>query len=286
MKRSITFIILLVCALSSAQNINDVLRYSNENLQGTARFQGMGGAFGALGGDLSALNVNPAGTAVFNNSLFTISGTYFEMDNASNYFGTSSGVITNDVDINQFGGVFVFKDKGNSDWKRLALAINYDVVQNFNDEFYVSGNSDQGVDNYFLDFAQGVPFGSILVQEGEYIENAYLDIGSSQGYADQQAFLGYYGGVIDPTDTDDATTTYISNALYSSVSQDFLRLTSGYNSKFTVNLASQYQENLYLGASLNFHTVVYDQYDELSENGYDATSSIQFIDFDNFLCVN
>jgi outer membrane protein transport protein (OMPP1/FadL/TodX)/uncharacterized protein UPF0164 len=283
MKRYLTFIVLLVCAVTSAQNISDILRYSNENLQGTARFQGMGGAFGALGGDLSALNANPAGSAVFNNSLFTVSGTHYNRDNASRYFGDFSGVITDDVDINQVGGVLVFKSTGNSSWKKVALAVNYDVVRNFNDEFSISGNSDQGIDNYFLNFAQGVPFGSILLQDGEYIEDAYLDIGSNQGYSTQQAFLGYYGGIIDPEDLNDDTSVYNSNTSYSTVNQDFIRLTSGYNSKFTLNMASQYQDNLYLGASLNFHTIFYDQVDELRESGYNALSAIQFVDFANFL---
>jgi len=283
MKRYLTFIVLFACAITTAQNINDVLRYSQENLQGTARFQGMGGAFGALGGDLSALNVNPAGSAVFNNSLFTISGTHYEMDNLSNYFGTRSGIKTNDVDINQVGGVFVFKNNDNSDWKKMAIAVNYDVVQNFDDEFIIQGNSDQGIDNYFLNFAQGVPFGSILLQDGEFIEDGYLDIGASQGFGDQQAFLGYYGGVLDPEDQDEATSVYNSNALYDTVDQSFSRFTAGYNSKFTLNLASQYQDNLYLGASLNFHTIFYDQIDELRESGYDAGSLIQFTDFSNFL---
>ena len=283
MKRYLTFIVLFACAITSAQNINDVLRYSQENLQGTARFQGMGGAYGALGGDLSALNINPAGSAVFNNSLFTISGTHHNMDNASVYFGTYSGITSNDVDINQIGGVFVFKNNDNSDWKKMAIAVNYDVVQNFEDEFGISGNSDQGIDNYFLNFAQGVPFGSILLQDNEFIEDGYLDIGASQGFGDQQAFLGYYGGVIDPEDQDDATTAYNSNALYNTVNQDFNRYTAGYNSKFTLNLASQYQDNLYLGASLNFHTIFYDQVDEFRESGYESASPIQFTDFSNFL---
>ena len=283
MKRYLTFIVLFACAITSAQNINDVLRYSQENLQGTARFQGMGGAFGALGGDLSALNVNPAGSAVFNNSLFTVSGSHYEMDNLSNYFGTRSGIKTNDFDLNQIGGVFVFKSNDNSDWKKMAIAVNYDVVQNFDDEFTIQGNSDQGIDNYFLNFAQGVPFGSILLQDGEFIEDGYLDIGASQGFGDQQAFLGYYGGVLDPEDLDEATSVYNSNALYNTVNQNFSRFTTGYNSKFTLNLASQYQDNLYLGASLNFHTIFYDQIDELRESGYETGSPIQFTDFSNFL---
>ncbi|MCP4976148.1 MAG: aromatic hydrocarbon degradation protein [Maribacter sp.] len=283
MKRYLTFIVLFACAVTSAQNINDVLRYSQENLKGTARFQGMGGAFGALGGDLSSLNVNPAGSAVFNNSLFTASGTHYEMDNLSNYFGTRSGIKTNDFDLNQIGGVFVLRNNDNSDWKKMAIAVNYDVVQNFDDEFTIQGNSDQGIDNYFLNFAQGVPFGSILLQDGEFIEDGYLDIGSSQGFGDQQAFLGYYGGVLDPEDQDEATSVYNSNALYNTVNQDFSRFTTGYNSKFTLNLASQYQDNLYLGASLNFHTIFYDQIDELRESGFDSGSPIQFTEFSNFL---
>ena len=83
MKRYLTFVILMACAISSAQNINEALRYGTENLQGTARFQAMGGAFGALGGDLSSLNINPAGSAVFNNSLFTISGSNYNTNNWS-----------------------------------------------------------------------------------------------------------------------------------------------------------------------------------------------------------
>ena len=51
MKKSILFIMGMLCFAVSAQNINDVVRYGTENLQGTARFQAMGGAFGALGGD-------------------------------------------------------------------------------------------------------------------------------------------------------------------------------------------------------------------------------------------
>lgn len=71
MKNYIVLAFGLVCSMATAQNINDALLYSQQNTQGTARYQGMSGAFGALGGDLSALNINPAGAAVFNNHLFS-----------------------------------------------------------------------------------------------------------------------------------------------------------------------------------------------------------------------
>ena len=55
-----------------SQNINDALRYAQEDITGTARFRAMGGAFGALGGDFSSLNVNPAGSVIFANNQIKI----------------------------------------------------------------------------------------------------------------------------------------------------------------------------------------------------------------------
>ena len=52
-------------SFTQSQEIPDAIRYSQDNLSGTARFRAMGGAFGALGGDLSSINVNPAGSSVF-----------------------------------------------------------------------------------------------------------------------------------------------------------------------------------------------------------------------------
>ncbi|PXX29126.1 OmpP1/FadL family transporter [Arenibacter sp. ARW7G5Y1] len=285
MKRNYTFILLLVCAFASAQNINDVLRLNGEGSYGTARFQGLNGAFGALGGDLSSLNVNPAGSAVFNNSLLSLTGSNYNTKNDARYFNSSTSTNLNSLDLNQIGGVFVFKSTSTSSpWKKLALAFNYDLIKNFDDDLFVSGNSNQGIDNYFWDLADGVPFGPLLIQDDEFIEEAYLDIGATLGFVDQQAFLGYYSGILDPVDfSDDNNTAYISNAKYSTIDQDYSQSTTGYNSKFTANLASQYGDNLYLGASLNVHSVFLDKLTQLSERGFDGDSEIQNITFDNFL---
>lgn len=282
MKRVLTFIVVLSCTFVSAQNINDVLRYSIEETQGTARFQAMGGAFGALGGDFSAIQVNPAGSAVFNFSEFSITGSNYNRDNEVLFGNSLNSTDINSVELNQVGGVFVFKSS-DSPWKKLALAFNYDQVRNFDNEFFASGNTVQGIDNYFLNFAQGVELGPLRVQDGEFIEDAYLDIGSSLGFGAQQAFLGFQAGLIEPTIDDDTNTAYFSNALYDSVNQEYIQSTSGYNSKFTLNFAGQYQESLYVGAAVNFHSVLFEQLTLLDENGYDPDSPVQFTTFDNFL---
>ena len=52
----------------SAQSAIDASSLSQGDLRGTARFMSMAGAFGALGGDLSTLNQNPAGIGVYRSS--------------------------------------------------------------------------------------------------------------------------------------------------------------------------------------------------------------------------
>ena len=68
MKKILLSIIFGSSLLATAQETttNDALRYAVNNLTGTARFRAMSGAFGAVGGDLSLLYINPAG------SLFSI----------------------------------------------------------------------------------------------------------------------------------------------------------------------------------------------------------------------
>lgn len=59
---------LLLPAVSQAQSAVDLYNTCRPDLRGTARFMSMGGAFTALGGDLSSLNQNPAGIGIYRSS--------------------------------------------------------------------------------------------------------------------------------------------------------------------------------------------------------------------------
>jgi len=283
MKKLFILSIGMLCSFLNAQNINDVVRFSTENIQGTARYQALSGAFGALGGDLSSINNNPAGSAVFSFSEFAITASNYNSDNDATYGNSILNTDSNSLEINQVGGVFVFNAADDSPWRKISLAFNYDLVNNFDNQFRASGNSFEGIDNYFLNFAQGQELGPLRTQIGERIDNAYLDIGNSLGFGAQQAFLGFQSGIIDPTEDTDTNSSYFSNAQYTSLNQNYNQITNGFNNKFTVNLAGQYQKNLYLGASLNFHTILFEKSTSITETGFDADSEIQFTSFDNFL---
>ncbi len=65
-----TSILLVLGAMpAKAQGEMDALKYSrNDQVTGSARVQGMASAFGALGGDFSSINLNPAGLGIYRSS--------------------------------------------------------------------------------------------------------------------------------------------------------------------------------------------------------------------------
>jgi hypothetical protein len=115
----------LISITGFSQNINDVMLFSGENIQGTARYNAMSGAFGALGGDMTAINANPAGGAVFNNSTFTGTLGVYGGRNDASYFGTKTNESYSNLNINQLGGVLVLKNNNDaSDWKKNNFSFN------------------------------------------------------------------------------------------------------------------------------------------------------------------
>lgn len=55
-----------------AQGVLDALPALTQQPQGTARYTAMGGAFGALGGDLTTIRQNPAGIGVYRSSELSV----------------------------------------------------------------------------------------------------------------------------------------------------------------------------------------------------------------------
>ena len=110
-----------------SQSVDEVVRYASEQLNGSARFQAMGGAFGALGGDLSSISNNPAGSSVFalNEAGASIGIQSFSTD--ANYLGGSSNVEKSSFDINQAGFVLVLTNPA-SKWDKVAFGFNTQTV--------------------------------------------------------------------------------------------------------------------------------------------------------------
>ncbi|WP_299669626.1 hemin receptor [uncultured Polaribacter sp.] len=145
MKKIITFATLFVLTFTSySQSLGYqdlALLFSQDDANGTARFTSMSGAFGALGGDISSININPAGLAVFNNSSFTGTFNSRNTDITTNYYGTTTNNQDQFLNFSQAGAVLVFNSAYKSDWTKFAIGFNYRISKDFTNSFNARGNS-------------------------------------------------------------------------------------------------------------------------------------------------
>lgn len=279
MKKYILLLITIITVnIIQAQEIRDALRYSQENLNGTARFRAMSGAFGALGGDLSSINVNPAGSAIFaNNQLgFTLNNT--SINNNSNFFDNTTNVKDSSFDLNQAGGVFVFKNQNKSNnWKKFSVAINFENTNVLNNSIYSAGtNTTNSIGNYFLSYANGVPLN--VLEDSNYDE---------LGHGAQQAFLGYQGYIINPVNNNPTNINYTSNVpSEGNYYQENTITTKGYNGKLSFNAATSFKDKLFIGVNLNSHFVDFRQSSRFYEDNEAPLTqdyTVSRVQFDNDL---
>jgi len=262
-----------------AQDITDALRYSQTDLNGTARFRAMSGAFGALGGDFSSINVNPAGSVVFANNQVGFTLGNYNTKNNSNYFGKATSDSKNSFDLNQAGAVFVFdNDDSKSPWKKFALALDYENNRNLDNSIFSAGtNPNNSIDNYFLSYANGVALGTL---NNYYFDELY--------YNEQQAYLGYNSYIIDPTANTNNNTSYYTNiAPGGNYYQENKIRTTGYNGKLAFNFSTQYTDKWSFGLNLNSHFIDFRQSSNFFESNsnpkYATGSTVDVVRFSNDL---
>lgn len=80
---------LFVTAGASAQTVYDAVKIADKDLNGTARFVGMGGAMGALGGDISTIGTNPAGIGIYRSNDIMTSFSFSKVGTESSYGGST-----------------------------------------------------------------------------------------------------------------------------------------------------------------------------------------------------
>ena len=179
MKKIFLTLGLFVAYFSNAQTLSytDIGElFSKEDINGTARFNAMSGAFGALGGDVSAIETNPAGAAVFTKSEFSTSINLRTIKTNASFYGINQASEDDKFDLSQAGGIMVFKTNNrNSGWGKFALAFNYQVVNDFDNLWIAKGNSGSAPITDIYD-----PNFNYDTSEGHYFEN--LTDGNTRKY--------------------------------------------------------------------------------------------------------
>ena len=86
-KKTLIFSASLFAATSLlAQDIYKMEAFTSSDLNGTARFVGMGGAMNALGADISVINTNPAGIGMFRRSDVSFSAGFNVQPNGQEFY--------------------------------------------------------------------------------------------------------------------------------------------------------------------------------------------------------
>jgi len=150
MKKYISHVLLLFLYASAAhsQSMHDLLRFTRPELKGTARYISLGGAFNALGGDLSAIKDNPAAAAVFINSELGVTLNAVDNKIDASYFGNQNSIDSRSSKVEQFGIVLVLNDTEGNDFSKIALAFNYQNDRIYNNKYNAIGiNPNRGLDD-------------------------------------------------------------------------------------------------------------------------------------------
>ena len=117
---------------ANAQNAYDAERILGNELNGTARFVGMGGAMSALGGDISVMGTNPAGIGIFRRNDASVSFGFNSTGTESRFNGTSMKEDKTRASLDQLGFVYTHKIGNNTSLRYVNFGFNYHKSKNFN----------------------------------------------------------------------------------------------------------------------------------------------------------
>lgn len=278
---------LSTCALFGtvqAQEMNptQVMRYNQSDLNGTARFKAMSGAFGAVGADLSSIRINPAGGAIanFNTAAFSLS--YNDKSNKSEYLNGSAKDNYNGLDLGQLGALFVFKSNDPKAFmNKFAIGVNYENTQNYSNNIVFEGfGNTNSLGDYFLQAANNnnIPLNDITSTS---VTEGYARAGYLGGLAGQQAFLGYQSGLISPVlgQNNQYQANYDQSGEYQ---QARVINNAGNRGYFSVNFSAQLAKRFYVGANVNLHTVDFSQSSSAFQNAF-LNGNTEYVRFDNYL---
>ena len=238
-----------------AQDSYDAQTFANSDLNGTSRFVAMGGALGALGGDVSVMSTNPAGTAMYRKSdaAITLSG-LFTNDKA---MGHSKSRMSFDQ-----GGALIAFDMDNPTGKGLQFinfGINYQKNRN-----YLS-NLTKDINNLGGVFSQTYQIADLC---NYALENDYWGT-----LADMSASRkDVHGGILNETKE--------SGRDYEGIGADrayYERATYGANIQADLNVSFNVSDQFFFGASLGVYDIDYEResfYQEFGNDGnnYDFTN--------------
>ncbi len=233
---------LLVPTSLFAQNEEDALRYSQLHFGGTARYNSVAGAFGALGADLSVLSSNPAGMARFRNSEFSFTPQLTLENSSATFMGNNTINGKENLNISNIGLVGVSKAGKDSPslWRSVQFGLAYNRLANFHDRFQINGVNDTSMSYVFAARAGGI-------HPDDIYDVAPFD-----------AAIAYDAYVIDPGDTNNLGSYYTTQMYMGDFEHTHTSTRSGSIGETALSVSGNYNDKFYIGGSIGFPKIRYE----------------------------
>ncbi len=229
------------------QNYSEVLRYSQLNPGGTARVMGVGGSFGAMGGDYGGVTINPSALGNYWISEFTISPSFTLINSdAQLNNGSANNEFDAKVNLDNLGVVFASSPWAEA-WESTSWTLGYNKLANYNETFAFQGSTNGSIITRYLELANG--------NDPSQLDN-------------YEAGLAYdVGAIFDPDgfniyDADFDTRNTVVNK-----GQTIER--SGGMSEFVIGWGANYKRKLNIGATFGIPIVRFEEsklYEEDDDN--------------------
>jgi hypothetical protein len=137
-----------------AQGEMDAYKLSESGLSGTARYLGMGGAFGALGGDVTVMTANPAGLSIYRSSEVVTTLSLNMINTNTNWNGSKYDASRTKFNFDNIAYVAYFPTGGDNGIKGWNIGVAYNRLKTFNRTFRMSGQQTYSMGDYMADIAQ------------------------------------------------------------------------------------------------------------------------------------
>lgn len=268
--KKITYIVislLLVVSYSYGQGEVEANQYSRNDLNGTARAISMGGAFGALGGDLTGVSINPAGIAVYRSSEVAATAVF---QNES----FEAGDIKNDkskFNFRNLGFVGYFPTQ-NASIPVVNFGFSYNKIKSFDREIGAYGaNRNTSMMDYMSHVSNVANNGAGIdasIMEFDDIDKNYDPFTSGAPWL---SVLGYNSYLINPGK--DGNSKYYSPLHNETVNNSLYMSERGSIDTYDFTVGTSINNVLNLGISLSLTDIYYNLYSQNSEdfsNGVNA----------------
>ena len=260
-KRYIAVIAMLsVGGMLTAQNEKDAFRYAQYSPTGTARYSSMAGSMGAFGADFTSLSANnPAGIGLYKRSEITLTLAPFYNKVTSTYNGEQRIGSRYGFGLNNVGAVFPFSTAESSKWRKVQFGIGLNNLARYKSSFTVTGPNTGGIEgttNFFDHVAE-------------------YSIGTKPDFLEGIAGTAYDYFLMDSL----SDGTYFCN-VGDYFDQQQIKITEGYLNEYVISLGANYDDQLFLGATIGIPFFSYTQKTDYIESENDFY--VQFKSYDEF----